>query len=145
MRTGELARQAGVNEQTLRYYEREGLLADPPRTPNRYRDYPPESIALVRFIKRTQELGFSLDEARALSNLRVSPGRNRLTVRALAEAKLRDVEQRIADMTAIRGALRHLVQACCRNEDPRCPILEALDGSAHSSPVPSRKRQTQTR
>ena len=127
MRIGAVAAAAQVNEQTLRYYERAGLLAKPSRTANGYRQYTTETVAVVRFIKRAQELGFSLDDAKALLSLRQSPGRNRLKVRALAQTKLRDVEQRVADLTAIRSALLQLVTSCCENDEPRCPILEALD------------------
>lgn len=130
MRIGEVAAQARVNEHTIRYYEREGLLRAPDRRANGYRDYPAETVALLRFIRRAQDLGFSLSEARALSDLRASPGSNRLKVRALAEAKIDDVDRRIADLTSIRHALQKLVGSCCENKDPRCPILEALNDSA---------------
>jgi DNA-binding transcriptional MerR regulator len=129
MRIGTVAAQAQVNEQTLRFYERAGLLPKPARAKNGYRDYPPDTVALVRFIKRAQELGFSLADAGALSELRRAPGRNRLKVRALAQHKLRDVEQKITDLTAIRAALQQLVSSCCANDAPRCPILEAIDGA----------------
>jgi Cu(I)-responsive transcriptional regulator len=141
MRIGAVAAQANVNEQTLRYYERAGLLQQPARATNGYRDYPPETVALVRFIKRAQELGFSLDDARTLSDLRHAPDRNRLKVRAMADAKLHEVERKIADLIAIRRALQHLVQSCCDNVAPRCPILEALNGSALRRPRQPRKRQ----
>jgi MerR family transcriptional regulator, copper efflux regulator len=126
MRIGVVAAQANVNEQTLRFYERAGLLRRPARAKNGYRDYPPDTVALVRFIKRAQELGFSLADAGALGELRRAPGRNRLKVRELAQAKLRDVEQKIADLTAIQNALQQLVSSCCSDDGPGCPILEAL-------------------
>lgn len=134
MRIGAVAAQANVNEQTLRYYERSGLLQAPGRTPNGYRDYPADTVALVRFVKRAQELGFSLGDARALIELRSTPGRNRLKARAIAEAKLDDVQRKIADLRAIRRVLQQLVQSCCESDAPRCPILEALNGSAPRRP-----------
>ena len=140
MRIGDVAAQANVNEQTLRYYERSGLLQPPGRTPNGYRDYPAHTVALVRFIKRAQELGFSLEDARALTELRSAPARNRLMVRAMADTKLHEVERKIADLSALRRALQQLVQSCCENDAPRCPILEALNGSA---PQPSRQLRKQ--
>jgi Cu(I)-responsive transcriptional regulator len=143
MRIGDVAAQANVNGQTLRYYERSGLLPAPDRTTNGYRDYPTETVALVRFIKRAQELGFSLDDARILSDLRHAPDRNRLKVRAMADAKLHDVERKIADLKAIRRALHQLVRSCCDNDAPRCPILEALNGSAPQRPRQLRKRKGQ--
>jgi DNA-binding transcriptional MerR regulator len=135
MQIGEVAAQAGVSEHTIRYYERQGLLPAPNRRPNGYRDYPPDTVALLRFIKRAQDVGFSLSEARALCDLRAFPGSNRLKVRALAEVKINDVDRRIADLMSIRHSLHDLVWSCCQNEDPRCPILEALDGSP-ATPAP---------
>jgi DNA-binding transcriptional MerR regulator len=73
LRTGEVARMAGVNVETLRFYEREGILAEPPRRASGYREYPPETIDLVRFVKRAQEVGFSLREVRELLELRPVP------------------------------------------------------------------------
>lgn len=127
MRIGEVAAQAGVNRQTLRFYEREGLLPTPTRHGNGYRDYQPDTVRLVRFIKHAQDLGFSLDEARDLANLRKAPGQNRLKVRALAEHKRGDVQARIRGLQAIEGALTELIDTCCHNTAPRCPILDALD------------------
>jgi DNA-binding transcriptional MerR regulator len=135
MRIGAVAAQAKVNDQTLRYYERAGLLPTPARAKNGYRNYPPDTVALVRFIKRAQELGFSLADASALSELRRAPGRNRLKVRTLAQAKLLDVEQKIADLTAIRTALQQLVGSCCADDGPGCPILEALAADTPPSSV----------
>jgi DNA-binding transcriptional MerR regulator len=142
MRIGAVAAAAGVNEQTLRYYERSGLLLAPGRAENGYRDYPADTVALVRFIKRAQELGFSLEDARVLTELRSAPARNRLKVRALAEAKLHDVERKIADLSAILRALQQLVQACSENDAPRCPILEALNGSAPPRPQPPTQKRS---
>lgn len=127
MRASEVATQAGVNRQTLRFYEREGLLPSPTRQENGYRDYPPDTVSLVRFIKHAQELGFSLVEARELASLRRAPGQNRLQVRTLAQHKRDDVRQRIRSLHALEKALTDLIESCCRNTAPRCPILEALD------------------
>jgi DNA-binding transcriptional MerR regulator len=140
MRIGEVAASAGVNRQTIRFYEREGLLPNPTRRDNGYREYPADTVALVRFIKRAQDLGFSLNEAKALSDLRPTAGRDRPRVRALAEAKLADVRQRIAQLQAIERALAGFVTDCCRGDSPQCPILDALAGpsldpSERASPV----------
>jgi MerR family transcriptional regulator, copper efflux regulator len=135
MRIGDVASQAGVNRQTLRFYEREGLLPNPTRAANGYREYPVQTVALVQFIKRAQDLGFSLDEARALSELRHAPGANRLKVRALAEHKREDVRRRIAQLRAVERALTQLIETCYHGEPPRCPILEALT----ETPVTTRR------
>jgi MerR family transcriptional regulator, mercuric resistance operon regulatory protein len=139
MRIGAVAAAANVNEQTLRYYERAGLLQRPTRSPNGYRNYPEETVALVRFIKRAQEIGFSLDEARSLASLRIAPGRNRLEVRQLAADKLADIERKISDLTAIGDVLRQLVTSCCATDAPVCPILDALSTDSLPAVTPSQK------
>jgi Hg(II)-responsive transcriptional regulator len=131
LRIGGVARRAGVNIQTLRYYERRGLLQTPARTPSGYREYPADAVRLVRFIKRAQDLGFTLKEVSELIALRDAAGRRRAGVRALAEAKIRDIERKLAQLEAMRGALSTLVRSCaCAGAKPVCPILEALDDSA---------------
>ena len=128
IRIGEVAGRAGVNVQTLRYYERRGLLEEPERTQSGYRRYAPETVRLIRFIKRAQELGFSLTEAEDLLRLRRAQGRDRQRIRALAEQKFRDVDQKIRRLSAIRSALGKLVHSCaCAAPELECPILEALD------------------
>lgn len=130
---GLVAKQAGVNVETIRYYERRGILTKPPRRPSGYRAYEPETVHLIRFIKRAQDLGFTLEESRQLIGLRSTASRRRSVVRAFAQAKLRDVDKKIVDLGAIRGALGVLIDACsCSSSKPECPILEALnDESSH--------------
>ena len=96
LRSGELAKRAGVNIETLRFYERKGLLPHPPRRGSGYREYPVESIRLIRFIKRAQELGFSLCEIRELLALRVRPGVTCAEVREKAEQKVDEVRPALA-------------------------------------------------
>lgn len=130
MRIGKVAAEAGVNVQTLRYYERRGLLPEPERGTSGYRAYDPDTVRLVRFIKRAQELGFTLREIEDLLELRQSPRRG-ADVRALAAAKVSDIEHRIRQLRAMRSALWGLVEACdCERGAPTCPIIEALDHSA---------------
>jgi Hg(II)-responsive transcriptional regulator len=130
LKTGELAKRAGVNVETLRFYEREGLIPEPPRRVSGYREYPAESVRLIRFIKRAQELGFSLREVRELLALRVQPGTTCAEVRHKAEEKVLEVRQKIADLQAIERALQTLT-ATCSGEGPlsECPILDCLDGT----------------
>ena len=132
MQTGEVAARAGVNIQTLRYYERRGLLGRPPRTESGYRRYSEDAVRIVRFVKRAQELGFTLDEAEQLLRLRrVTPAR-RSSVRALATAKVADIESKMRQLAAMRAALQQMLSACCGDGALECPILEALerDGEA---------------
>jgi MerR family mercuric resistance operon transcriptional regulator len=126
----ETAREAGVNTQTLRYYERRGLLPKPARRGSGYRDYSDEAVRLVRFIKRAQELGFSLDEVEELVRLRGVRRAERHRVRAIAEHKIVDIDRKIAQLRSMRGALRQLVDACHRGAAAECPIIEALNEEA---------------
>lgn len=129
MRIGTAAEQAGVNIQTLRYYERRGLLPRPPRRTSGYREFPDDAVRIVRFIKRAQDLGFTLDEVEELIKLRSEKRRDRTRVRAVAEARVRQVDRKIAELQAIKQALSHLVHCCQEGSTLECPIIEALDGA----------------
>jgi Hg(II)-responsive transcriptional regulator len=134
LRIGEVAARAGVNVQTLRYYERRGLLAEPERTASGYRLYPSEAVQLVRFIKRAQELGFSLNEIEQLLRLRDDRASSCEEVQALAEAKIDTIEAKIRQLAALREALEVLVRSCERGDaDRECPILEAIEDAAGGS------------
>lgn len=125
---GQLARAAGVNIQTLRYYERRKLLRPSARETNRYRRYEPEAVRVVRFVKHAQALGFSLAEIEELLALRVDGRRSCGDVRRRAEAKLVDIEQKIERLHAMRKTLVRFIAACSgRGPVSACPILEALD------------------
>jgi len=125
---GELAQQGRVNAETIRYYERRGLLPKPPRTPSGYRVFSSDAVRRVRFIKRAQGLGFSLKEIRELLRLRVDPRRSCGDVRARAEAKLADIEEKIRSLHAMKKTLARFIAACSgRGPVSACPILEALD------------------
>ena len=91
---GEAAEQAGVNIQTLRYYERRGLLPKAPRRASGYREFPDDAVRVVRFIKRAQDLGFSLDEVEEFLRLRRQSARNRGRIRGVAEGKIRQIDQK---------------------------------------------------
>lgn len=131
MRTGMVAAEAGVNVQTLRYYERRGILTEPRRTDSGYREYNPDAVRLIRFIKRAQELGFTLDEIEELLHLRDSKQASCAEVKATAQAKLADVDEKIAALQAMRRALSTLVSSCARNAKNRsCPLLEAVEEQA---------------
>ena|SRR5437867_2083381 len=129
--TGEVAKQNGVNLQTIRYYEQRGLLPKPPRTQSGYRTFPSDAVRRIRFIKRAQELGFQLDEIRELLSLRVDPRTSCSEVRRRAEAKIADTEAKIRHLYAMKRALARLAAACSgRGPVGECPILEALDKEA---------------
>jgi MerR family mercuric resistance operon transcriptional regulator len=125
---GRLARVGGVNLETIRYYEREGLLARPPRTHSGYRVFPTDATRRLRFIKRAQQLGFSLKEIRDLLALRVKPGTKRDQIRARAEAKIVDIDQKIETLAAMKRALSKLTTQCSGcGPIADCPILDSLD------------------
>ena len=129
LRSGQVARAAGVNQQTLRYYERRGLLAEPHRTLGGHRLYPAEAVTVLRVIKAAQRLGFTLDEVAEL----LQAGRRRrhadpdAGLRSRAAAKIAEVEAKIAELTAIAGTLRAAPEAGCTDliecaDVPGCPL-----------------------
>lgn len=126
---GEAAQAAGVNIETLRYYERRGLVPEPPRSHANYRLYPHESVRLVRFVKRAQELGFTLNEIRELLAFRDSgEGASCAEVRQQARLKLRNIDAKIRSLQTMRQALSDLVQQCSGSGPiTACPILEAFE------------------
>jgi MerR family transcriptional regulator, copper efflux regulator len=121
------AKEAGVNTQTLRYYERRGLLPRPPRRGSGYREYPDDAVRIVRFIKRAQELGFSLDEIEELVQLRGVRRGERQRVRSIAEKKIAQIDEKIAHLQAMREALSTLVESCHHGGAAECPIIDALN------------------
>ena len=130
---GTLAKRAGVRIDTVRYYERSGLLSPQSRLESGYRRYGRAELARLRFIRRAQALGFSLREIREL--LALSKGRDMARVKRIAEGKLADVEQRIAALQRMREGLATLIEACPGHGDlARCPILAALGGEESADP-----------
>jgi Cu(I)-responsive transcriptional regulator len=129
MRIGTAAEHAGVNVQTLRYYERRGLLPRSPRRMSGYRDFPDDAVRLVRFIKRAQDLGFSLDEVKELLRLRTDRPRDRARIQVVAERRVRQIDRKLVELQAMKKALSHLLQCCREGSTLECPIIDALDGS----------------
>ena len=127
MRIGHLAGKAGVAIDTVRYYERQGLLPQPARRPSGYRDYGDDELQQLRFVRRCKALGFTLDETRELLRLNADPAADRAEVRALAERRLADVETKLRELQALRDSLAELSSACSGHgpiED--CPILHRV-------------------
>lgn len=124
-----LARDAGVGIDTVRYYERNGLLPEPQRRASGYRIYREEDLKRLRFIRRAKTLGFTLDEIRELLELSGQNERGVAGVKASAEAKLQLVDQRIAELQRMRAGLQALVDACPgHGSTAQCPILNTLSG-----------------
>ena len=128
MRSAEVAAEAGVNLQTLRYYERRGLLPAPPRLESGYRAYHPNAVRTVRFVKTAQRLGFTLEEIESLLDLAAGGPANCEATQALATQKVAELERRIQNLAAMRESLLQLVATCERPKARRyCPLLDAMD------------------
>ena len=133
MTRGELAKCGQVNPETIRYYERSGLLPLPARSESNYRLFAPTAIQRIRFIKRAQAVGFSLDEIKTLLDLKFAPEATALQgtcgdVRGMVDAKLDDIDQKIAALQAMRDELTVLFDDCPGGDRPtkECPILESF-------------------
>ena len=134
MTIGSLAKAAGVHLETIRYYQRRGLLEEPRRPAGGVRRYGGEALARLRFIRRAQNIGFSLDEVKVLLRLERMPGCR--DARGLAAAKLAAVDKRIADLQKVKKMLRQLIAQCDTGRERSCPIISALEGvEAPTEPV----------
>ena len=127
MKIGQVAKTAGVGIDAVRFYEREGLLAKPARRPSGYREYSPDVVVHLRFIRRAKELGFSLKEIRELIALETDPAATAGDVRVLAEERLADIEGKIRALQRMRRALRKATEKCPGGgPTSRCSILRTL-------------------
>jgi Hg(II)-responsive transcriptional regulator len=128
---GKLAKKSGVTVETVRFYEQKGLIKQPLNKTG-YRKYPYDDIMKIKFIKRTQELGFTLNEAKELLDLRVKNNTKCGQVKAKAEFKLSEVEEKIKDLKKMKRSLRKMINSCVNNEKSisECPILEHFEKDA---------------
>jgi MerR family mercuric resistance operon transcriptional regulator len=127
-----LAQAADVGVETVRYYERRGLVPRPTRKVGAYRRYDGNHVARIRFIKRAQELGFSLEEIEGL--LELQDGTDRRTIRSIAGNRLGQIRSRIADLHRMEKALAHVLHECeTHSAKPHCPIIEAIVHRAGST------------
>lgn len=128
MKIGTIAKKAGVHIETVRYYERRGIIEEPERRDSGYRIYDGNTVRRIRFIKKAQELGFSLAEIETLLSLRTQQKANCNQVKSEAEAKFIYVDTKINELQRIRTALLDLIDSC-KGDGPLsdCPILDALD------------------
>lgn len=130
LKIGQVARQAGLTVEAIRYYERLGLIEEAPRGHSGYRQFDPGVLRRLRFVQRAQTLGFSLEEIRELLELRFSPTATATDVQERAREKLAGIEAKIAALEAMRGALRALLESCAgAGPASKCSILDALDRS----------------
>lgn len=133
---GQLAERAGVGVETVRFYERKGLLDEPARRASGYRQYGEDVVARLRFIRRAKELGFTLKEVADLLALRHDPAATRSDVRERMQGKVGDIEAKIRDLQNIKQALLELT-ATCKGRGPAedCPILRAIDRQGEDRPA----------
>lgn len=131
----QLARQAGVNLETVRYYERRSLLTPPQRSKSGYRQYPASTVRRIEFIKRAQALGFTLAEVADLLALDTNTPRRCEAVEEEASVVVARIDQKVAELTRMRAALGRLVDACHRRQgSSECPLLEALEPEEKRDP-----------
>jgi len=125
---GQVAKQAGIGLETVRFYEREGLIDKPPRTEAGYRQYPNIAVKRIRFIKRAKDLGFSLKEISELLSLRVSPNKTCRNVKGQTQTKISEIENKILALQRMKRALKKLESACSgKGPTSECPILDHLE------------------
>ena len=130
MRIGELARRAGVSVQTVRYYEGRGLMPEPDRARSGYRQYDLSDVSRLRFIRRAQELGFTLAEIGDLLALRLDPSTGPEDLRGRVREKMRGLDEKLSDLERIRSALKHLLHECeAGDSSSDCPLLDALEAN----------------
>lgn len=126
MHIGEAAQQSGVTAKTIRYYESVGLLAEAPRRPNGYRDYSAKDVETLRFVNRARGLGFSVHQVGELLELYRDRQRASVDVKAMAQARIEDINRKVEELEAMRSTLRHLASSCHGDSRPDCPILADL-------------------
>lgn len=126
MNIGEAARLSGVPAKTIRYYEDIGLIGEANRGTNGYRDYSEADAELLRFIRHARAVGFGIGECRTLVALYLDPNRHSRDVKALALAKIAEIDRKIAEFQHMRGELAALAAACPGDDDPECAILDEL-------------------
>lgn len=125
---GQVAAAAGVNVETVRFYEREGLLAEPERSLSGYRQYAQDVVRRILFIQRAKDLGFSLREISELLSLRLDPGTSCAEIKAKAEAKLTSIDEKLQALQRMKRTLTALAATCSgQGSTSACPILESLD------------------
>jgi Cu(I)-responsive transcriptional regulator len=130
MNIGELARAAATKAETIRYYERIGLLPSPPRTAGNYRNYSEGHVSRLAFTRRARDLGFSIEQIRALLDLADHKEQSCEAVDAIAHEHLAEVKRKLADLSALRRELESLIGQCRHGTVAECRILEALDPDA---------------
>jgi Cu(I)-responsive transcriptional regulator len=126
MNIGQAAGQSGLPAKTIRYYEAIGLIRPADRTEANYRDYDDSAVRVLQFLKRARTFGFSIDDCRELLSLYQDRRRSSADVKAMAERRVAEIDRKVRELLALRGALGHLIERCHGDDRPDCPILDDL-------------------
>lgn len=151
MNIGEAARETGVSAKMIRHYERVGLMPGASRTDAGYRQYGDKDLGTLRFIRRSRDLGFSIEQIRALLGLWQDRHRPSREVKALAEAHIEALDAKLRELQAMKATLVHLVHCCHGDDRPDCPIIETLADEeravdpVRAAPQSTRRRQPAVR
>ena len=140
MNIGEAAKSSGISAKMIRHYEEVGLLPAPYRTESGYRQYSETDVHTLRFIRHARDLGFSIPQITELVGLWQNRRRPSRSVKALAEAHIRALEEKTQELMAMKATLEHLVHCCSGDDRPDCPILEGLSGGAEDAAAAPAKR-----
>lgn len=139
MNIGQAAKASGVSAKMIRHYERVGLFPEPGRTDAGYRQYGEQDVHTLRFIRRARDLGFSIQQIGELVELWQNRRRPSRQVKALAEAHIKELEQKAKDLLAMKSTLEHLVHCCHGDDRPECPILDTLASGSAAPALTKRK------
>lgn len=129
MNIGIVAKRAGIAAKTIRYYEQEGLIPNPPRNLSGYRQYNESDVQILKFIERARSLGFPISDVSKLLGLWSNKKRKSADVKKLAQRHIEDINSKIHELQSMRGTLNNLVRKCTGDDRPNCPILEGLEKS----------------
>jgi Cu(I)-responsive transcriptional regulator len=134
MNIGQAAKASGVSAKMIRHYESVGLFPGAPRTESGYRQYTEREVSTLRFIRHSRDLGFSIEQIRELLGLWQNRKRPSRQVRALAQAHLKELDQKLQELQAMKATLEHLVHCCHGDDRPDCPIIDTLAQDTLSTP-----------
>ncbi len=126
MNIGEAAKSSGVSAKMIRHYESVGLVPETPRTESGYRQYTDKEVSTLRFIRQSRDLGFSIEQIRALLGLWQDRQRPSRQVRALAQAHIEELDEKLKELQSMKATLEHLVRCCLGDDRPECPIIDTL-------------------
>ncbi len=144
MNIGEAAKTSGVSAKMIRHYESVGLLPEAARTDSGYRQYTAKEVSTLRFVRQSRDLGFSIEQIRALLGLWQDRKRPSRQVRALAQAHIEELEEKLKELHSMKATLEHLVQCCHGDDRPDCPIIDTLAHESAGPTVPTRQAQGRT-